>query len=252
MYEINLPKDRLAAYQDFAKEKLGFEFEDISLLVTALTHRSYVNEHSSAKAHNERLEFLGDAVLEIITSDYLFRTYHQSEGIMTAWRSALVNTDSISDAGVKLGYPPLVRMSRGELNRGSERAHAVIYADCFEALIGAIYIDQGYERASEFVHKHIISKLPGILENDTWRDPKSLLQELSQHHYGEIPIYQLVSMTGPDHDRNFEIRVVIRDRVYGTGTGHSKQEAQVGAAHAAVERFKKEGLYKPRIFKKLQ
>ena len=246
-YNISMPFDKQAEYQAFAKEKLGFEFKDISLFVTALTHRSYVNEHRSNIAHNERLEFLGDAILELVTSDYLFRTYHQPEGIMTAWRSAMVNTDSISAAGVKLGYPPLVRMSRGE-NAGSDRAHAVIYADCFEAVIGAIYLDQGYETAAKFVHKHIIVKLPEILENDTWRDPKSLLQEISQRYFGAVPSYQLVTATGPDHNRLFTVRMLIGEELYGVGTGHSKQEAQVEAARQGIQKLREAGVYTPETF----
>ena len=143
------------AYQEFAKEKLGFSFKDINLLVTALTHRSYVNEHKTTHEHNERLEFLGDAVLELVSSDFLYRNYDEPEGIMTALRAALVRTESIGAAGKELGYEPLVRLSRGE-KQGSERAHEVILADCFEAVIGAIYLDQGYEAAKEFISKHIL------------------------------------------------------------------------------------------------
>ena len=124
-------------YQEFAKAKLGFEFNDIDLLVTALTHRSYVNEHkASVHDHNERLEFLGDAILEMVSSDFLYRNYNEPEGIMTSWRAALVRTESIGAAGKELGYEPLVRLSKGE-KHGSERAHDVILADCFEAVIGA-------------------------------------------------------------------------------------------------------------------
>lgn len=246
-YHISMPFDKQAEYQVFAKEKLGFEFNDISLFITALTHRSYVNEHRSNAAHNERLEFLGDAILELVTSDYLFRTYHQPEGVMTAWRAALVNTDSISAAGVALGYPPLVRLSRGE-SAGSDRAHAVIYADCFEAIIGAIYLDQGYQTASDFIHKHIIVKLPEILENDTWRDPKSLLQEIVQSKLSAVPDYQLITASGPDHDRVFTVRVVIGEEEFGIGTGHSKQEAQVAAAREAIQVLRKRGVYEPKKF----
>ena len=150
-------------YVEFAKNKLGFEFNNIDLLVTALTHRSYVNEHKNAHEHNERLEFLGDAVLELVSSDFLYRNYNEPEGIMTAVRAALVRTESIGAAGHELGYAPLVRMSKGE-RMGSERAHDVILADCFEAVIGAIYLDQGYERAREFIDKHILVKIDTVLE----------------------------------------------------------------------------------------
>ncbi len=247
-YNIAMPMDKQAAYQAFAKEKLGFEYKDISLFITALTHRSYVNEHKSNAAHNERLEFLGDAILELVTSDYLFQNFDQPEGIMTAWRAAMVNTDSIGESGIKLGYPPLVRMSRGE-NAGSDRAHAVIYADCFEAVIGSIYLDQGYQAASDFIYKHIISKLPDILENDTWRDPKSLLQEIVQRELTMVPEYRLITATGPDHDRTFTVEVLVGETVYGNGTGHSKQEAQVAAARQAIQRLRDEGVYTPKVFK---
>ena len=156
-------------YEDFAREKLGFEFNDIRLLVTALTHRSYVNEHKTTHEHNERLEFLGDAVLELVSSDFLYRNFAEPEGVMTSIRAALVRTESIGDAGKELGYEPLVRMSKGE-KQGSERAHDVILADCFEAVIGAIYLDQGYDMAKEFIAKHILSKTDTILEEGSWRD----------------------------------------------------------------------------------
>ena len=176
-------------YEEFAKEKLGFKFNDINLLVTALTHRSYVNEHKKVSEHNERLEFLGDAVLEIVTSDYLFRNYDYPEGIMTAIRAALVRTESICEAGKELGYEPLVRLSRGEQN-GTERAHDVIYADCFEAVIGAIYLDQGYEVVRDFIDKHILVKTEAVIEEGSWRDPKSYVQELAQKEDGLTPVYR--------------------------------------------------------------
>lgn len=226
-------------YQAFAREKLGFEFHDINLLVTALTHRSYVNEHKqSAKEHNERLEFLGDAVLELVVSDFLFRTYDEPEGIMTAWRSALVRTESIGSSGEELGYGPLVRLSKGE-KHGSERAHAVILADCFEAVIGAIYLDQGYEAAKDFIAKHILVKIDQILEEGTWRDPKSYLQELAQHIDGSTPSYHVLDEDGPDHDKTFTVGVYVLRQLKGTGTGHSKQEAEGNAAAEAVKLYLK-------------
>ncbi len=225
-------------YQAFAREKLGFEFKDISLLITALTHRSYVNEHkASVHEHNERLEFLGDAVLELVTSDFLFRNYNEPEGIMTSWRSALVRTETISDAGIELGYPPLVRLSHGE-KQGSDRAHAVIYADCFEAVIGAIYIDQGYETAKKFIEKHILTKIDQILEEGSWRDPKSYFQELAQKNDGITPTYRLMKEDGPDHDKTFTVGVYVGARLKGTGTGHSKQEAQTAAATEGIKKYK--------------
>ena len=224
-------------YQEFAKEKLGFEFNDINLLVTALTHRSYVNEHKSAHEHNERLEFLGDAVLELVSSDFLYRNYNEPEGIMTAVRAALVRTESIGDAGKELGYEPLVRLSKGEAH-GSERAHDSILADCFEAVIGAIYLDQGYEKAREFIDKHILVKIDTVLEEGTWRDPKSYVQELSQKYDGVTPIYKTMKEEGPDHDKTFTVGLYVNGKLKGIGTGHYKQEAQTNAAREGVKKYR--------------
>ena len=232
-------KDLIDEYQAFAKEKLGFEFDDINLLITALTHRSYVNEHKEfAREHNERLEFLGDAVLELVSSDFLYRNYNEPEGIMTAWRSALVRTESIGAAGEKLGYEPLVRLSKGE-KRGSDRAHAVILADCFEAVIGAIYLDKGYEEAKRFIEKHILCKIDQILEEESWRDPKSYLQELAQKADGATPIYRVIKEEGPDHDKTFTVGVYVGNSLKGTGVGHSKQEAETKAASQGVKKYQK-------------
>jgi ribonuclease-3 len=230
---------QIEEYQKFAREKLGFEFQDIDLLITALTHRSYVNEHkASAKAHNERLEFLGDAVLELVSSDFLYRNYDEPEGIMTAWRSALVRTESIGAAGEDLGYEPLVRLSKGE-KHGSSRAHAVILADCFEAVIGAIYLDQGYDTAREFIAKHILVKLDQILRDGSWRDPKSYLQELAQHYDGATPQYKVLGEEGPDHDKTFMVGVYVGKQLKGKGSGHSKQEAEGNAAAEGVKGYLK-------------
>ncbi len=228
-----------AQYQDFAREKLGFEFNNIDLLITALTHRSYVNEHKkSTKEHNERLEFLGDAVLELVTSDFLYRNYNEPEGIMTAWRSALVRTESIGESGEELGYEPLVRLSKGE-KHGSSRAHASILADCFEAVIGAIYLDQGYDVAKDFISKWILVKIDKILEDGSWRDPKSYLQELAQHNDGATPSYKVLNEEGPDHDKIFTIGVYVGGQIKGQGTGHSKQEAEGKAAAEGVKGYLK-------------
>lgn len=228
----------LTPYQEFAKEKLGFEFNDINLLVTALTHRSYVNEHKKVHDHNERLEFLGDAVLELVSSDFLYRNFNYPEGVMTALRAALVRTESIGDAGKELGYEPLVRLSRGEKN-GSERAHDVILADCFEAVIGAIYLDQGYETAKEFIAKHILVKIDLILEEGSWRDPKSYVQELAQKFDGITPVYRTLKEEGPDHDKTFTVGLYVGENLKGIGTGHSKQEAQTVAAREGVKAYRR-------------
>lgn len=227
-------------YVDFAREKLGFEYNDIQLLITALTHRSYVNEHKkSVHEHNERLEFLGDAVLEIAVTDYLFRNYSEPEGILTSWRASLVRTESIGAAGQELAYESLIRMSKGE-KHGSARARLQIVANAFEATIGSIYLDQGYERANEFISKFIITKLPSILDSGTWRDPKSHLQEVSQQVDGATPIYRVISEDGPDHDKVFTLGAYVRDKLMGKGVGPSKQSAQQKAAQAALEEYAKQ------------
>ncbi len=228
-------------YQEFAREKLGFEFNDPDLLITALTHRSYVNEHKkSAGEHNERLEFLGDALLEIITSEFLYRNYNEPEGVMTAWRSALVRTESIGAAGHDLGYEPLIRLSRGEQN-GSDRSHESIVADCFEALSGAIYLDQGFETVKEFVYKHILSKIDEILEDESWRDPKSYAQEFAQKVEGITPQYRTMKEEGPDHARTFTVGMYVGKHIRGVGVGSSKQDAQASAAKEAIKYYKKIG-----------
>ena len=228
-----------APYQDFARENLGFEFDDIQLLITALTHRSYVNEHrKSVSGHNERLEFLGDAVLELAVTDFLFNNYNEQEGILTSWRAALVRTESIGAAGDKLGYEPLVRMSRGE-KQGSDRARQQILANAFEAVIGAIYLERGYDDAAGFIHKHITSKLESIINAGTWRDAKSHLQEVSQRIDGQTPQYRVIEELGPDHDKVFTLGVYVKDKLLGKGSGPSKQVAQQQAAQAALDYYAK-------------
>lgn len=226
-----------APYQDFARTVLGFEYKNIDLLITALTHRSYVNEHKkSVSEHNERLEFLGDAVLELVVTDYLYRNYSESEGILTSWRAALVRTESIGEAGVSLGYESLVRMSRGEKN-GSDRARQQILANAFEAVIGSIYMERGYDDAAVFIEKHILSKLPDILEAGSWRDPKSHLQEISQRVDNQTPQYRVINETGPDHDKIFTLGAFVGDKLMGKGVGPSKQYAQQQAARNAIEKY---------------
>lgn len=221
-------------YEDFARDVLGFEFTNIQLLITALTHRSYVNEHKkSVTEHNERLEFLGDAVLELVVTDFLYNNHTEAEGILTSWRAALVRTESIGEAGERLGYEPLVRMSKGEKS-GSVRARQQILANAFEAVVGAIYLERGYKDAETFIQKHILSKLESILSSGSWRDPKSHLQEVSQRMDGQTPLYKVLEEVGPDHDKVFTLGVFVGDKLMGKGTGPSKQMAQQEAAKAAL------------------
>lgn len=230
---------QIAPYQEFAKNVLGFEFTDIQVLITALTHRSYVNEHKkSVSEHNERLEFLGDAVLELVVTDFLYRNFSEQEGTLTSWRAALVRTESIGAAGVLLGYEPLVRMSRGE-KQGSDRARQQILANTFEAVTGAIYLERGYDDAAAFIHKHIISKLDSILESGSWRDAKSHLQEVSQRMDNQTPQYRVIEEVGPDHDKIFTLGVYVGNELMGKGSGPSKQVAQQQAAQAALDAYAK-------------
>jgi ribonuclease-3 len=225
---------QMAPYQEFALKTLGYEFKNLDLLITAMTHRSYMNEHKkSAREHNERLEFLGDAVLELVVTDFLFRNYTEPEGILTSWRAALVRTESIGEAGEAVGYEDLLRLSKGE-KRGGERAKQQILANAFEALIGAIYLERGYDDAAKFIEKYILAKLEGILEAGTWRDAKSHLQEVSQSVDNMTPQYRVLEETGPDHDKIFTLGVFVGPTLMGQGVGPSKQTAQQKAAEAAL------------------
>src|SRR4051812_4026224 len=182
----------ITKYQAFAKEHFG-GFKDIDLLVTAFTHRSYINEHKkTAYEHNERLEFLGDAVLELIVTEYLYNTYSEPEGILTNWRSALVRTESISAAAAREGFEPLLRLSRGE-KRGSVRAREQILANTYEAVIGALYLDKGYEGAKAYITKTLLPTFEEILRAGSWLDPKSRLQELVQNKEGFTPVYKVMN-----------------------------------------------------------
>ena len=229
----------ITAYQSFAQEKLGVVFNNIDLLVMAFTHRSYVNEHrKTAKEHNERLEFLGDAVLELVSTEYLYANYSEPEGILTNWRSALVRTESISAAAARNEFEPLLRLSRGE-KRGTERARAQILANCYEAVIGALYLDQGYQAAEAFIHRTLLITFEEILKTGSWMDPKSHLQELVQSQDGFTPVYKVLSEEGPDHEKTFTIGVFVDGELKGKGVGPSKQTGQVAAAEAALELYNK-------------
>src|SRR5688572_134787 len=192
-----------SAYSEFSQKVLGIEFDNLELLVTAFTHRSYLNEHKkSASEHNERLEFLGDAVLELVVTEYLYVNFSEPEGILTNWRSSLVRTESIGAAAAKFEFEPLLRLSRGE-KRGTDRARAQILANSYEAVVGALYLDQGYEAAKNFITKSILSTFQHILASGSWMDPKSHLQELAQSQDGATPVYKVINEVGPDHDKVF-------------------------------------------------
>lgn len=225
-------------YQQFATEKLGVAFNDINLLITAFTHRSYLNEHKkSTKEHNERLEFLGDAVLELVVTEYLYTNYSEPEGILTNWRSALVRTESIGAAAARFEFEPLLRLSRGE-KQGTPRARAQILANSYEAVVGALYLDQGYEVAKKFIEKSVLSTFAEILETGSWMDPKSHLQEAVQSREGFTPVYKVLEEEGPDHEKTFRVGVFVNNKLIGEGTGPSKQAGQQKAAEAALALYK--------------
>ena len=223
-------------YQAFAKAHFG-DFPNLPLLITAFTHRSYLNEHKkTALEHNERLEFLGDAVLELVVTEHLYSHYPEPEGILTNWRSALVRTESISAAADREGFEPLLRLSRGE-KRGSDRARQQILANCYEAVIGAVYLEKGYDAAKEFIHRSLLSTLDEILHTGSWLDPKSRLQELVQSRAGFTPVYKVLREEGPDHDKVFVVGAFVNNELKSEGTGPSKQAAQVAAAAAALKHY---------------
>ncbi len=217
------------------EEILEVTFHEPNHLLSAITHRSYLNEHREAvQDHNERLEFLGDAVLELVVTDYLFRLYPEKpEGELTAIRAALVNTVSLSAASEKLGVNKFLLMSKGEA-KDEGRARQYILANVFEAFIGAMYLDQGYEVAKGFVAKHLFPKTEEIVRKRLWQDPKSLFQELAQEHASVTPTYQTLGQSGPDHDRIFIIGVYLRHELVAEGKGRSKQEAEQQAAEKAI------------------
>lgn len=224
-------------YISFAKTKLKYEFKNIELLLTAFTHRSYLNEHrKSTKEHNERLEFLGDAVLELVVTEYLYAEFDEPEGVLTNWRSALVRTESISAAAEKLEFSSFLRLSRGE-KRGSDRAKMQILANAFEAVIGAVYLDGGYPAAKEFITSNILVTLDEILSSGSWLDSKSKLQEIAQSEDSQTPVYRVIDEVGPDHDKTFTVGVYVADKLLGEGSGHSKQIAQQHAAEVALKHY---------------
>lgn len=215
---------------------LGVKFIDTNLLLSAVTHRSYLNEHREATwEHNERLEFLGDAVLELVVTDFLFRTYtDKPEGELTAIRAALVNTNSLAAASELMGVNKYLLMSKGEA-KDEGRARQYILANVFEACIGAVYLDQGYAVARNFIAARLFDHTEEIINKRLWQDAKSRFQELGQEHASITPTYETVSQEGPDHDRVFTVGVFLRHEKVAEGKGRSKQEAEQQAAQAAMQ-----------------
>lgn len=216
--------------------KIGLKFKNKDLLLQALTHRSYLNENPRWHLdHNERLEFLGDAVLELIVTEYLYNNYPNPEGEMTNWRAALVNANILSQISNEFDLNDFVLLSRGEA-RDIGRARQYILANAIEALIGAIYLDQGYEPTKDFIARFVLKELSAIIKNKLYRDPKSLFQEYAQEKVGITPTYEVLEEWGPDHARNFKIGVFLEKEMAGSGKGPSKQEAQQEAAKDALQK----------------
>lgn len=218
------------------ESKIGIEFKNKNLLRQALTHRSYLNENTQWPLdHNERLEFLGDAVLELAVTDYLFAHFPNPEGELTSWRAAVVNAVILSQISSKFDLNDYILLSRGEA-KDTGRARQYILANALEALIGAIYLDQGYQLAARFIEKFIVVELPEVIKKKLYRDFKSHFQEEAQERVGITPTYEVLKEWGPDHARNFEIGVFLGDELAGKGEGLSKQEAQQAAAEAALKK----------------
>ncbi len=227
----------MAINQETLEGILGTKINNLDLYISAFTHRSYLNENRAFHLpHNERLEFLGDAVLEIIATEYLYKNYEHSEGELTNFRSALVNYKMLSTIASRLGLEQFLLMSKGEA-RDTGRARQVILANCIEAVIGALYLDAGYEATQKFVEKEILVELPQIIEGGTYLDPKSKLQELVQEKRGVTPTYGVVSESGPDHNKVFVVAAFMDTTEIGRGEGPSKQEAEIVAAQNALDRF---------------
>lgn len=221
------------------EQNAGVNFKDKNLLKQAFTHRSYLNENRGLKLeHNERLEFLGDAVLELVITDYLYHKYPEKpEGELTAYRSSLVNSNTLASAAEKIGMNSFLLLSKGEA-KDTGRARQYILANTFEALAGALYIDQGYDASKDFIAAQLFSLIDDIVQNKAFIDSKSKFQEKAQEKVGVTPSYKLVKETGPDHNKLFTVGVYLGEDLIVTGDGKSKQEAEQKAAQAALDQKK--------------
>ena len=218
-------------------EKLiGIKFKNQEYLIQAFVHRSFLNEHHEFPlGQNERLEFLGDAVVELVVTEYLFNEYGNPEGELTNWRAALVNAKMLASVAYEMGAEPYLFLSHGESKDAGTKAREYIMANVFESLVGAIYLDQGYDVVKKFIDRWVISKLSHVLENGLYMDAKSRFQESAQEIIGVTPTYRVLEEEGPDHAKNFKVGVFIEKELIGTGVGSSKQEAQTDAAEAALK-----------------
>ena len=222
--------------EGFAK-KIGVNFENKDLLKQVFVHRSYLNENPGFTLdHNERLEFLGDAVLELIVTEHLYKNLPNPEGELTNLRSALVRGQTLSEIANTLDMNEHLFLSRGEA-KSEGKARQLILANAFEALIGAIYLDQGYDEAKKFIEKNILTRLSSVISQKTYLDPKSHLQEIAQAKMSITPTYRVLSETGPDHSKNFVVGCFLQDQQIGEGSGASKQTAESDSAANALANF---------------
>lgn len=218
------------------EEKIGIHFSNPNYLVQAFVHRSYLNEHHDFPlGQNERLEFLGDAVLELIVTEFLFHEYLNPEGELTNWRAALVNANMLASIAYEIGMEPYLFLSHGEAKDAGTKARNYIMANTIEAVIGAIYLDRGYDMARQFVTRWVLVKLPYVLENGLFMDAKSRFQESAQELLGITPTYRVLGEVGPDHAKEFKVGVYLDKELIASGLGTSKQEAQTEAAEAALK-----------------
>ena len=224
--------------KDFSKleKKLGLVFKQPDLLQQALVHRSYLNENPDfGLEHNERLEFLGDAVLELVVTEYLYKNYPNPEGELTNWRASLVNSQMLAKIASRLDLGKYLYLSKGEAKDTNAKARNYILANALEAVVGAIYLDSGYDPSQKFILANVVPELSEILSNGSYIDPKSRFQEIAQEKLKITPNYKVLEESGPDHDKHFEIGVYLDQDLVATGIGSSKQEAQVSAAMAALK-----------------
>ena len=232
---LNLPEVLEKKFSTL-EEKIGIKFLHPEFLIQAFVHRSYLNEHHDFPLNqNERLEFLGDAVLELVVTEVLFGQYANPEGELTNWRAALVNAIMLSKIAYEIGMEPYLFLSHGESKDAGTKARDYIMANTMESVIGAIYIDQGYSMAQQFITRWVITKLPHVLENGLYMDAKSRFQESAQELLGITPTYKVLHEIGPDHAKSFRVGAFLDKELIGSGEGTSKQEAQTEAAEAAVK-----------------
>jgi ribonuclease-3 len=226
------------AQKDFKilEQSINYTFTDKDLVKQAVVHRSYLNENPGFNLpHNERLEFLGDAVLELVVTEFLYKNYENPEGELTNWRASLVKGDMLAKVARKIGLERFLYLSKGEAKDTNPKARRYILANAVEALIGAMYLDGGYNECQEFIDTFILVELPEILEKKLYLDPKSRFQEAAQDRVGITPTYKVLEETGPDHNKYFKVGVYLENDLIADGDGTSKQEAQMAAAQQACE-----------------